>query len=500
MILDVNSFLNEYIEESLENIDKISDCLFALSKKQDDKESLEILLRLLHTIKGTSRMMCFNQVEEVVHKLEDVYKLIQNGNLVMTKRIAQLSFSVVKILRDFIPKLSAEETPEIEYFSEIIENITFATNGEEFITDFSTKIKNEVEETEESSNFSEVQSIRVNLSSINEIIRSYDKLITSEFRLKNSFSVLPGIFLALILPLYTPFWMLMLGCFMANIVFKMLFGGFGYNIFNPALIGYVFIIAAFAGSLISNEFNAYYSVGDIFNQTASSTPLTNVMGSATINEETVKFLQFDYDLMVGTYGNLWDFFFGHIPGSLGETSSLLIIISYIYLCIRKTIDWYTPLIYVGVVFALTWGIGAFCGHPDIWYPVFHVCSGGLLFGAVFMATEPVTTPKTPNGKIIFAIFLGLFTVLFRVFGAMEEGVATSILFMCLFSGIIDRFCAKIRVSGLCKQTIGKYALLGTFMLLIVAFIFYKTNSLNPREVLTQTQDLMNNDIILRGGK
>lgn len=317
---------------------------------------------------------------------------------------------------------------------------------------------------------------------------------------KNSFSVLPGIFLALILPLYTPFWMLMLGCFMANIVFKMLFGGFGYNIFNPALIGYVFIIAAFAGSLISNEFNAYYSVGDIFNQTASSTPLTNVMGSATINEETVKFLQFDYDLMVGTYGNLWDFFFGHIPGSLGETSSLLIIISYIYLCIRKTIDWYTPLIYVGVVFALTWGIGAFCGHPDIWYPVFHVCSGGLLFGAVFMATEPVTTPRTPNGKIIFAIFLGLFTVLFRVFGAMDEGVATSILFMCLFSGIIDRFCAKIRVSGLCKQTIGKYALLGTFMLLIVAFIFYKTNSLNPREVLTQTQDLMNNDILLRGGK
>ena len=164
--------------------------MFTLSKKQDDKETLEVLLRGLHTIKGTSRMMCFNQVEEVVHKLEDVYKLIQNGNLVMTKRIAQLSFSVVKILRDFIPKLSAEETPEIEHFSEIIENITFATNGEEFITDFSTKIKNEVEETEESSNFSEVQSIRVNLSSINEIIRSYDKLITSEFRLKNSFSVL----------------------------------------------------------------------------------------------------------------------------------------------------------------------------------------------------------------------------------------------------------------------------------------------------------------------
>ena len=185
MILDVNSFLNEYIEESLENLDKISDCLFVLSKKQDDKESLEILLRVLHTIKGTSRMMCFNQVEEIVHKLEDVYKLIQNRNLVMTKRIAQLSFSVTKILRDFIPKLSAEESPEIEQFSEIIENVTFAANGEEFKTDFTSTVKNEVEETEDSSKISEAQSIRVNLSSINEIIRSYDKLITSEFRLKN---------------------------------------------------------------------------------------------------------------------------------------------------------------------------------------------------------------------------------------------------------------------------------------------------------------------------
>lgn len=312
----------------------------------------------------------------------------------------------------------------------------------------------------------------------------------------NSFSILPGVFLALVLPLYTPFWMLMLGCFIANILFKMLFGGFGYNVFNPALIGYVFITAAFAGTLSS----AYYSIGEIYNATASSTPLTGIFGTMQVGEETIKYLQFDYDVVVGTYGNLWDFFLGHIPGSLGETSSLLCIIAFIYLCVRRTIDWYIPVFYVGTVFLLTWGIGIYCGHPDIWYPVFNICSGGLLFGAVFMATEPVTSPRTPNGKIIFALFLGLFTVLFRFFGAMNEGVATSILFMCLFSGIIDRFCAKIRANGLTRQSLEKYALLGVFMFLIIIFIFYKVSSFNPQEVLPQTNELINVFDVTVGGK
>lgn len=187
MILDANSFLNEFIEESLENLEKVSDCLVTLTKNQNDKEALETLLRVLHTVKGTSRMLSYDQIEEVVHKLEDVYKLIQNGNLVMSNRIAQLSFSIIKILREYIPSLTADETPDIPFFAEIIENIVFATNGEEFITEF----KQESEEIDdEPSDFNEVQSIRVNLLSVNEIIRSYDKLITSEFRLKNSISVL----------------------------------------------------------------------------------------------------------------------------------------------------------------------------------------------------------------------------------------------------------------------------------------------------------------------
>ena len=104
MTLDVNSFLSEYIEESLENLDKIYDGLSLLTKKHDDKESLELLLRVLHTVKGTSRMMGFSYVEEIAHKLEDVYKLVQNGNFGMTNRLAQLSFSILKILREYISR------------------------------------------------------------------------------------------------------------------------------------------------------------------------------------------------------------------------------------------------------------------------------------------------------------------------------------------------------------------------------------------------------------
>lgn len=281
---------------------------------------------------------------------------------------------------------------------------------------------------------------------------------------KDSFAVIPGVLLALVLPIYTPMWILMLGCLVANILFKMLFGGFGHNIFNPALIGYAFIMATFAGSLGG----AYNSPFDLYNTTASVTPLANY----------AKDISASYDVIVGSYGSLWDFFLGTIPGSLGETSSLLCVVAFIYLVATKTINWYVPTIYVGTVFGITWIIGAVNGQSGIWYPLFNILSGGLLFGAVFMATEPVTAPRTPNGKVIFALFLGVFTVLFRIVGSMPEGVATSILFMCLFSGIIDRFCAKIRATANDKKyftkNIIKYACVGLLIAGIAAYAIFKT--------------------------
>lgn len=191
MILDTNSFLKEYIEETLENIDKITDSLATLSKEKGDKDTLDIILRIFHTIKGTSRMMSFKKIEVIIHKLEDIYKLIQNENLSFSNLMAKLTFSVLKILKETVSKLTCEGETEINHYSEILENLICAARGEEFKTEFSDLFENEKSlNEEEKSDFSEVNSIRVSLSSVNEILRSYDKLITSEFRLKNNFSIL----------------------------------------------------------------------------------------------------------------------------------------------------------------------------------------------------------------------------------------------------------------------------------------------------------------------
>lgn len=192
MILDISSFLTEYIEECLENLDLVTDSLNVLGKNPEDKENLELLLRVLHTVKGTSRMMSFHSIENIAHGLEDIYKQVQTGTLIMNTRIAQLTLSVLKILRENISKITNEYTPEIQEYDEIMKNIKAACDGAEFVTEIASingyEEKNPL--IEENSNFDEVQSIRINLSSVDEIIRSYDKLITSEFRLKNSVHIL----------------------------------------------------------------------------------------------------------------------------------------------------------------------------------------------------------------------------------------------------------------------------------------------------------------------
>lgn len=264
-------------------------------------------------------------------------------------------------------------------------------------------------------------------------IRGFKNLLKETYY---SFAIIPGIFIALLLPATAPIWMIALGCFVANIIFKMLFGGFGHNIFNPALIAYAFVALCFSASLNSG----YKEIINLEN-VAGATPLTNLQSALTNSNELLS-----KDVIVGTYGSMWNFFLGTIPGSLGETSALLCIVGFVYLVCRKVINWYVPTIYVGTTFIITLIISLINGYGGLWYPIFNVLSGGLLFGAVFMATEPVTTPRNPIGKIIYAFSLGVLTPLFRLVGGMPEGVATSILFMCLFTPLLDRFTSILRAN------------------------------------------------------
>ncbi|MBQ8293267.1 MAG: RnfABCDGE type electron transport complex subunit D [Bacilli bacterium] len=271
---------------------------------------------------------------------------------------------------------------------------------------------------------------------------------------KYSYAVIPGLLLALILPVNTPLYVLFFGCFFANIVFKMLYGGFGRNVFNPALIAYAIITLAFWGVISENggSLNALEVV-------TGATPLNNFKN---LSEMT-------YENAVAPYGNLWSFFLGFIPGAIGETSSILIILAFVYLVIKKVITPIIPVFYVGTVFLIS-TIIMFVNGYGIWYPLLQVLNGGLLFGAVFMATEPVTTPRSPNGKAIYAIFVGIFTMIFRLFGSLPGGVGTAILLVCLFSGIIDRFSAKIRMHRTNYKNALRYLLVLIVVGLLITYI------------------------------
>jgi len=281
-------------------------------------------------------------------------------------------------------------------------------------------------------------------------------------KLGTSFAAIPGLILALMLPLYTPIWVLLFGCFFASIVAKMLFGGFGNNLFNPALLGYLAV-----GFTMSGVINA---AGGLFNQ---SELLIDAYAGATPLGLLARLKVLDYDLLVKPYGSLWNFFLGTIPGALGETSALALLLAYIWLSVRKVIRWYTPVIYIGTVFVVSWGLGIASGEAGLWFPMYSILSGGLFFGAVLMATEPVTTPKNPFGKVLFMLFLGVLTVLFRFIGNFPEGVGTAIIAMNIFTLPLDKFAAVVRAEGYRKAAFWKSVAIGAFILAIAVYAIFK---------------------------
>lgn len=246
--------------------------------------------------------------------------------------------------------------------------------------------------------------------------------------IKNSYSLIPGLFLSLILPINTPISVLIIGCFITVIIGKMIYGGFGNNIFNPALIGLLFITTMYSGLITSNGgyLNSYEN-----SIISGATPLTN--------QNLVE--DISYNTLVKPYGNLLDFFIGMVPGSIGETSTLLCLLAFFYLTYKKVIKYKIPLFYILTVFIMTSIIGI-VNDFGIWYPFFQILSGGLFFGAIFMATDPVTSPTTSFGQILEGITLGILTVLFRYFTGAPEGVMTSILTVNMLVFIFDKIGIK----------------------------------------------------------
>lgn len=228
-----------------------------------------------------------------------------------------------------------------------------------------------------------------------------------------------GLLLALNLPPALPVWMAVVGSFFAIVVVKQLFGGIGQNFVNPALAARAMLLVSYGSKM-----------------TSWSEPFTDVVSSAT----PLAILKTG-----GEMPGLWDMFLGKIGGSLGEVSSLALIIGGIYLLARRVISWHIPVIYCGTVFILSWILGA--GGSFTLYPVYHILSGGLLIGAIYMATDYTTSPMTRKGMVIYAVGCGLLTVLFRLYTNMPEGVSYAILLMNVAVPLIDRYTKPGRFGG-----------------------------------------------------
>jgi electron transport complex protein RnfD len=259
-------------------------------------------------------------------------------------------------------------------------------------------------------------------------------------RLRDNSGLLTGLLLGLSLPPALPLWMAFVGGVAAIGLGKVIWGGLGYNLFNPTLVGRAFLGATFP--IAMTTWSAQTGPLEFLHVPASNLALP--------------FMQADYDavsaatplgLMKFEYQStpLWELAIGKTSGCIGETSGLLLILGGVFLILRRGLDWRMPAGILASVFLLTAVLYLF--GPDRYpAPLFSVFSGGLLLGAIYMATDPVTSPLTPRGTWVFGVGVALLVVLIRVYGGFPEGVMYAILLMNAATPLIDRYTQN-RVFG-----------------------------------------------------
>lgn len=249
-----------------------------------------------------------------------------------------------------------------------------------------------------------------------------------QVRAKDMSAALTGLLLALVIPPNVPLWMTALGSVFSVIVAKEFFGGLGANVFNPALIGRGFLLMSFPAAMTNWRLPAAPLLGSwTADAVSGATPLGIIAKGGSVADVGKSLAEAGLSGPIGQLSaeSYWPtikaMFFGWRAGSIGETSIFLILAAAFLLIITKVIDWRAPVSMIASCFLCVWALGL--------DPLFHVLSGGLIFGAVFMATDYVTAPVTSKGKIIFGVGAGVITALIRKFGVYPEGVCYSILIM-----------------------------------------------------------------------
>ncbi len=292
-------------------------------------------------------------------------------------------------------------------------------------------------------------------------------LLKTPSRITDGSAVVTGLLLAFNLPSSLPPHIIIIGALVSIGIGKLTFGGLGNNPFNPALVGRVFLLLSFPTRMTkypnAESFDTPLLISsqkEVLDAATGETPL-GIIKAGIDKGESVSSIFAENGIGYG------DFFWGNIGGSLGEIAGIALIIGLVYMLARKIITWHTPVSILGTVFALT-GIlwlfsldGANFLQENLGFnlsyikfmsedtgqlmpfltadPIFHLLTGGVLLGAIFMATDYVTSPMTSKGQIIYGVGIGLITVVIRIFGAYPEGISFAILIMNGFTPLINRY-------------------------------------------------------------
>ncbi len=254
-------------------------------------------------------------------------------------------------------------------------------------------------------------------------------------------AVITGLLLAFNLPSNLPVWIVIIGALVAIGIGKMTFGGLGNNPFNPALVGRVFLLVSFPVQMTTWP-APIQSRLQYLDAVTGATPL-GVVKEGLRNGEQVS------ELVKQIPSNM-QMFIGNVGGSLGEVAGLAIVLGLIWLLYKKVITWHIPISMLGTIFIVS-GVFWLINPEKYMDPVFHIISGGALLGAVFMATDYVTSPMTAKGQLIFGIGIGFLTVMIRLFGAYPEGVSFAILIMNAFVPIINLYVKPKRFGEVIKN-------------------------------------------------
>ncbi len=249
------------------------------------------------------------------------------------------------------------------------------------------------------------------------------KLMKKPVTIKDFSAVVTGLLLAYNLPPTAPLWLPAIGSIIAIALVKQAFGGLGHNFMNPALAARAILLAAWPGRMTNFvEPGSDLVSSATVDALAYATPLDILKGGEASASDLPSIL---------------DAFLGNIGGSIGEISTIALLLGAAYLLIRRVIDWKIPVIFIGTVFVLVWLLGG----QDLYESIYHLLSGGLILGAFFMATDYSSSPVTSKGRIIMGFGCGFLTAMIRLYGGYPEGVSYAILLMNVATPLIDKFTA-----------------------------------------------------------